>query len=311
LLCLDDDTYFFFKKNKNEFPKIILFTLNDIEKFDIELLKAKNNRSLVEYYFTLSPILPLFLLNKFNLNHICTIDADLVFYNSPKSIFDLLNYYSIIITPHNFSKELSDRIIYGKFNVSFQIFKNNDIAIKCLNDWRLSCLEWCYDYYDKVNDRFADQKYLDKWPLIYNNDLFILNNINCGLAVWNINNYFFKSININKISLNNIIYYHFHNFKILNSFISINGFHHYHVNKNNIIIINNLYYDYWNKIEFIKNKYGIKNEKLIRYKRVSILKSLFYENTFYIKINKTIYFYNIIYLTKLLKYIKNGKIDKS
>ena len=99
--------------------------LSDIEKNDDELLNSKSKRSKIEYYFTLSPCLPLYLLKEYNLPHICTLDADILFCDSPQSIFEKLDNFSIIITPHKFSKELLNLVEFGNFDLSKTQFEKN------------------------------------------------------------------------------------------------------------------------------------------------------------------------------------------
>ena len=123
ILCLDDETFSFLQKQL--YKQVILVPISELENFDKELFESKSHRKLVEYYFTISPCWPLYLIQKYNIPHICTLDADICFYSSPNEIFSNLDSYSIIITPHKFSKELEHFELYGKFNVSFQIFKNN------------------------------------------------------------------------------------------------------------------------------------------------------------------------------------------
>ena len=65
ILCLDDFTKDYFEKNKNNFTEVKTLQLDDIEENDSELAIAKSNRSRIEYYFTLSPCLPLYLLKKY------------------------------------------------------------------------------------------------------------------------------------------------------------------------------------------------------------------------------------------------------
>jgi hypothetical protein len=194
LLCLDNNTLDFFSHNKKDFEFIEVISMKDFESDDPSLLFAKQNRSLVEYYFTLSPVLPLYLFKKYNLDHICSMDADLYFYSSPQSIFEKLQEYSIIITPHKFTKELSNREKFGLYNVSFQLFKNNKIGIECLTQWKNECIEWCGDHFDEANNRFADQKYLDSWKDKFKNEVLILDGHDTGLAIWNINNYRYYSL---------------------------------------------------------------------------------------------------------------------
>ena len=143
---------------------ITLISIEEIEIFFPELEEIKKERKLIEYYFTLSPLIPLYVLKKYDVDHICSLDADIKFYSSPKTIFSYLENHSIIITPHKFSSENKKMEQYGKFNVSFQIFKNNELGLNCLKKWKEQCLEWCMDEYDFKNHRYADQKYLDKWP---------------------------------------------------------------------------------------------------------------------------------------------------
>jgi len=255
VLCLDDFTHDYFIKNSTKFPEVKTITLSQLEEFDPELKRSKSNRSKIEYYFTLSPCLPLFLLNQFNLPHICTLDADILILSSLQSIFDKLNKYDLIITPHKFSKEIIASEKYGKYNVSFQIFKNNEIGKQCLTLWRQQCNEWCADYYDEENERFADQKYLDAWPSLYKEKLLVLNDNICGLAAWNLNNYCIEKVGSDFMSNNEkIVFYHFHNFKILGKNWAANGFEKYKVIP--FTNIHKLYLRYWNLIEKCNEKLG-------------------------------------------------------
>lgn len=260
ILCLDINTFNFFTENSIQYPNITLLTLEEIEEFDISLREAKKNRSKVEYFFTLSPCLPLYLLKKYNLAHICTLDADILFMSSPASIFNYLNEYSIIITPHKFSIEIKNLEAYGKYNVSFQIFKNDENGILCLEQWRTQCLEWCGDIYDEINDRFADQKYLDNWENDFPGKVKKLDDEVCGLAPWNLNN--FKLEHKNGIFYSNgiqIIFYHFHHFKILHPRIATNGFSFYKVHPSKTLI--KLYNTYWNQLNSTETKIGINNNR--------------------------------------------------
>jgi hypothetical protein len=286
ILCLDDFTYNYFNSNKLNYPEIISIQLSDIEEEHEELLNVKKNRSTIEYYFTLSPILPLYLLKKYNLLHICTLDADILFLNSPEKIFNKLNEYSIIITPHKFSNENIDKQRYGVYNVSFQIFKNNKIGLKCLEYWKSQCLEYCSDKLDIINNRFADQKYLDNWNELYPNEVFSLNDNTSGLAPWNLDNYNLKVEN-NQFYSNEekIIFYHFHQFKIFNKKWASNGFDEYKVKRQ--IAIDDLYLYYWNKIDFYNNQITNNEVISIRYlQSKNIISKLLKEKIVYKKINE-------------------------
>lgn len=291
LLCLDATTFTYFEANKLQYPQVKTILLSAIEKEDEELLACKTNRSTIEYYFTLSPCLPLYILKKYNLPHICSLDADIKFYASPQPLFDCLIDSSIIITPHKFSKEIGHLVKYGKNNVSFQIFKNDECGLECLELWRKQCIDWCKDVLDEINGRFADQKYLDNWETLFLNKVKVLNDNVSGLAPWNLNN-FNITVRNNEFYSNNerIIFYHFHHNKFFNKRWATNGFNSYHINyqKNHLRI----YQNYWVNVEKHAKKINNTNENLIRTGNiVSLENALFKEKTVFLKINKfcTIY----------------------
>jgi len=294
VLCLDEATEQYFHHNQFDFPHVKTITLSEIEQFDTELHQSKKNRSIIEYYFTLSPCLPLYLLQKFNLSHICTLDADILFLSNPKSLFDYLENHSIVITPHKFSSEIKELEIFGKYNVSFQIFKNNEIGNACLKKWREQCIAWCSDVYDEENQRFADQKYLDDWINLYGNEVKELNDAVSGIAPWNLNNYQFKFLNNTFYSNSQaIIFYHFHHFKLFTNSLATNGFYFYKVKPNKIL--HQLYLYYWNKIDAWNKQLNIEKDNIKRThlsQKNSVYKKLLDEGVAYFKLSSK----KIIYL---------------
>ncbi len=243
IFCLDDLVYDYFQKK----DKVCAIRIKDLENQYPELILAKSNRTFVEYIFTLSPFLPLYVLHKFsNIERITTLDADLYFISNPNVVLTNLKNFEIGITPHSFPPELSYLEKHGFYNVSFQSFPHTDNAISCLNNWAKSCIEFCGDEIDEFG-RYADQKYLDNWNKIFNGVVdFPFPQI--GLAPWNI-----KSI-ANQINTNqNIIFYHFHDFKIRSKFHATIGL----VNYNYLTIqkpVINLYLKYWNKLSELGHK---------------------------------------------------------
>jgi hypothetical protein len=233
VVCLDEITLDYFLNSINIYPGLIPLSLNEIEEFDREFEECKKNRSTIEYYFTLSPCLPLYILKKYNLPHICTLDADMVFFSSPSIIFSYLEKYSVLITPHNFSKELKSFELYGLYNVSFQIFKNDTYGVECLEKWREQCINWCYDILE--DGKYADQKYLDNWEIQFNG-VCPIDIPGIGVAPWNINSYSvtFKE---NQLFVNDskLICYHFHGLRIIDKHLVVHGMNKYGVNITKVI----------------------------------------------------------------------------
>jgi len=186
ILCFDDASFRILTEMKIENLRPI--SLSEFEKSDTELIQAKQNRSRVEYYFTCSPCLPLFLFNTNpNVNLVTYVDADLFFYSSSTPIYQQLGNNSILIIEHRFPPHLRHfEASVGTYNVGLLAFRRDEQAFKCLHWWRERCLEWCYDYCD--NDRFADQKYLDAWPNLFQ-DVVVLRHKGANLGPWNLANY--------------------------------------------------------------------------------------------------------------------------
>ncbi len=61
VLCMDSNCYEVLSELR--LPNVHLIALEEFEKGDERLLEAKKTRSLIEYYFTCSPSLPLYVLN--------------------------------------------------------------------------------------------------------------------------------------------------------------------------------------------------------------------------------------------------------
>jgi len=266
VLCLDQKIYSTLKGLN--ISSVELIKLSHIEDWDTSLLKAKSNRSLIEYYFTLSPILPLYILETFKVNIIASLDADIMFFSSPSKIYEELGLRSIYIVEHRFRRSFKDHDISGRFNVQCQLFRNNEIGIDCLNRWRVQCIDWCYDRHE--DGKFADQKYLDEWPKMYGNEVVISKNLGVGLAAWNVDGEeIIRSKDGFLINGEPLIFFHFHGLKIYNHFIAKSGFSAYKTPVTNVL--RDLYISYIS--DLFLNGFESKNKK-IRKDSYSYIRSL-------------------------------------
>jgi len=183
-LCFDEDAYA--AVNALELEGLRAISLAEFERFDPELVAVKPTRSTVEYYFTSTPSLPLFVLGKVpSAQTITYLDADLLFYSSPQPIFEELADGSVLIIPHRFPAQLRHLVIHGTYNVGLLTFRNDARGRAVLERWREQCIEWCYDRYD--NGRFADQGYLNDWPSMPG--VVASEHVGAGLAPWNFMQY--------------------------------------------------------------------------------------------------------------------------
>lgn len=164
-------------------PGVRVVRLAELEQADPALEAVKPTRSRVEYYFTLSPCLPWFLLQRQpEIDAIIYLDADLYFFSSPEPVWAALGRGSIYLCAHDFPGFLRHYERHGRFNVGVLGWRNDSAGRDCLQWWRERCLEWCYDRLEAT--RYADQKYLEEWPRRFRG---VIKNDHPGinLAPWN------------------------------------------------------------------------------------------------------------------------------
>lgn len=256
VLALDDYVVNFF--NDNSFENIVLIKLDILEREFPDLLKAKNNRNLIEYYFTLSPFLPLYIRKKFSITILSYLDSDFYFFKDPKKII-LKNTFenSVILIKQNSNPK------YGYYNMGWIDYNFSfDETEEILNVWSQQCLEWCEDI--AVDNKYADQKYLDTWVLNLKYMKILSPNYSC-LSPWD------NNVIIEK-NLNSMIAYHFHGFEIYGKILTT-GFHRYNKSASSIII-EKVYLPYIKNIENILTKYHITPGNIrnkTKYKRLFFL----------------------------------------
>ncbi|AYV57239.1 glycosyl transferase [Leptospira kmetyi] len=254
ILPMDSRTYDFFQINP--FDNVTVLSLDEIESE--EVLVAKRNRTWQEYCWTLSPILPSYILEKNkNIGHITYLDSDIYFYSDVKPIYDEIGNASVMIIPHRFPERLKYLEANGIYNVQMVYFNRDEIGMKCLYRWREQCLEWCYN---RVEDgKLGDQKYLDEWPELYEN-VSVLKNEQSGVALWNVENYQLQFSN-GTILINEkpLIFYHFHMFKLFSGFLYGTGITSYNLKFSNL---KSIYIIYLEHIFAIVSRYNIQLKKL-------------------------------------------------
>ena len=200
---------------KLNIPNVECLPLDEIENFDLDLMVAKGDRTLTEYYWTLTATIILHAMNKYPDCEMMTYtDADTMFFSSPEPIFEEIGGSSIMIHEHRYQKEtihLKDQS--GIFNVGLMSFRNNSVGRQALHWWRERCLEWCYARFE--DGKFGDQKYLDDWPTRFE-EVHVLKHLGAGTAPGNHGNYTFSRDNSGCILVDGqeLIHYHFHGLEI-------------------------------------------------------------------------------------------------
>ena len=186
--------------------------LSSLERWDPEFARSRSTRSLIEYYFTASPVLPRYVLAHAPEAAMVTyIDGDLYFFGSPEPIYAEMEGASIGIIRHRFGNELAHLEQYGIYNVGFLPFARDANGEACLSWWRERCLEWCHDRAEP--GRFADQKYLDQWPVRFEGVREIAHK-GANLAPWNLSRYVLSRRDGALFADEDpLIFFHFHGLK--------------------------------------------------------------------------------------------------
>ena len=191
-------------------PDLLVIPLRQLEDQEPRLLQAKSNRSTIEYFFTLTPWLISAALKQFpDASRATYLDSDLYFFNSPKPLWDEISSSAMAFVEHRFSAGYADKIIFGKFNVSWNSFDRNNIAQEALQWWAEKCLQWCYDRVE--GEKFADQGYLTQLERQFGN-VHILKYPGINIAEDNIDNLVLEFNECKQPMANGlpVIYWHMH-----------------------------------------------------------------------------------------------------
>jgi hypothetical protein len=196
-----------------DLPLLTTVGLRELEAHDRELAATKADRTPLEYCCTATPALPLYMLDtRPELDEITYLDADLYFFNDPEPLFDELGDDSILMIEHRFPAHLGHHEVNGRFNVQFLTFRRDQDGLACLHWWHDRCIEWCY--FRLEDTRFADQKYLDKWPTLFEG-AHILRHKGGGVAPWNVSGYDIREKDGNvMIDEDPLVFFHFHKVRL-------------------------------------------------------------------------------------------------
>jgi hypothetical protein len=190
-----------------------------LSEFDIEDLTFKYN--VIEFSTAIKPFFINYFFNK-NYDKVVYLDPDMYLYNNLNVIFNNLNQYDFIITPHirkpyidfNGSTSEEEILFVGIYNLGFFAIRNTSIGIKFIKWWEEKLKNQCYA--DKFDALHVDQKWLDFLPSFFPENVLIEKSPTINMASWSIHEVEFKEVNGKYyIDEDPLIIYHFSGIDIL------------------------------------------------------------------------------------------------
>lgn len=224
VLCLDAATESALRTVR--WPQLRTVTRAQLEAADPELAKTATSRSLIEYYFTMTPSWCHHVLERAELDDVvCYVDADVLFYRTPMAALEELAAGSVLIMPHRFPPGSTAAESRGIYNVGLIAFRNSEPARQCVESWRLQCLETCSDV--PAAGKFADQKYLDDWPARFEG-VVVSQRLGSCVAPWNLSQYDVDlGPGLMKVNGEPLTFFHFHGLTIFSHWLWESGLKEY------------------------------------------------------------------------------------
>lgn len=147
---------------------------------------------LTEFCTSIKPAVFSYFIETTSYEKLIYLDPDIYIYSSLNPIYEMLDKYSIVLTPHivniqdNFFGERSESGLMstGVFNLGFCGIKRGISAKKMISWWHQRLLEYCY--IDSYNSYFTDQKWMDFLPCYFDsNELLVSRHLGMNIAPWN------------------------------------------------------------------------------------------------------------------------------
>lgn len=253
VLCFDDETFSFL--SRQAFLGVIPVRLSDFEARHPELLAVKPARTRGEYFFTCTSCWTLDVAERNPAVDMVTyLDADMRFYASPDRALDMMSGKDVMVCEHKpgFANEES-----GRFNVGWISFRLSDVGLSCLRKWKDQCIEWCYDRAE--DGKYADQKYLDGWPVDLGDKLVVAPRT-VDLGPWGLDS---GEIGIKDgaptLNGDPIVLYHFQGLWIVDSrYYEIGWFHKFSI----VPLIKFLYEPYIREILSVEREFALRSFNL-------------------------------------------------
>jgi len=195
------------------------FTLVTLEELDIpDLHRFSFQYTILELNTAAKPYFLARLLEKYGVKKLVYFDPDVLIVNNLSFVFELLERYCIVITPHlvspieedGFRPTETDILRAGAYNLGFIALSNTSTTQEFLSWWQSRVYSKCVVAFEQ--GLFVDQKWIDLVPGLFDG-VHVLRAPGYNIAYWNLNS---RSLEINdsKILVNGeqAFFFHFSGF---------------------------------------------------------------------------------------------------
>jgi glycosyltransferase involved in cell wall biosynthesis len=147
--------------------------------------------TMLELSTAVKPFFLEYLFRQFELDKICYFDPDIYFYKPIDEIWDMLNSYSIVLTPHlvdfledEFRPNELNILQSGSYNLGFIGVSKTFELDRSLHWWQRKVIKYCVVAIEQ--GLFVDQKWMDLAPSLFTG-VYIHRDPGCNVAYWNLN----------------------------------------------------------------------------------------------------------------------------
>ena len=216
-VCLDNLAYEILLGLRLE--NLIIIKVELIEYYFPKLKHVKQDRAIHEYAWTIKSSEMLYIFENYEeVDKIIWLDGDTQMLSNTEAIFSEWGNESVILTEQYYTDNHEPLIkTFGKFQAGFVGFCRDNEGMKALKWWKSKCIEWCYSKFEE--GRWADQKYLDKIPELFQN-VCIIKGLGINMTPFilyrlNFEQEKYLEINQDEIFINNtkLVLYHYYGFK--------------------------------------------------------------------------------------------------
>lgn len=163
VVCLDSTSKSYLSK-KQFSERIQISEISELEDIDNVFKYFLGTRTYAESIISLKPyLLELQLQRTAAGEYLIYFDADIFFFNSMLSLDEFRKGFEVLLSEHLFPMSMIESVKFGRFNGGMVIFRNSSKSRALLSRWKAQCTEWCK--LELFEDKFADQKYLDAFPI--------------------------------------------------------------------------------------------------------------------------------------------------